>query len=236
MKCDQTKPACNKCTRAKRVCPGYREPFEVNFKDQTDLVIRKHERTNSTSRGVLHKPRKGHGTYVAPFISAVSLTNIGYRSDLSSSEDSVISTSSLVSEEPTKVSPNCTWYPSPGDLPRFNTPVADQALCYFVANYVCIRSHTPGAGLQFLWPLVKSAMQNDTFNTAFEAVCMASIASRPNSGALVPLARVYYDRALKQVARTVQDRERAKEDQSLAAIIMLILYEVYLLIPHDHIF
>lgn len=69
-------------------------------------------------------------------------------------------------------------------------------------------------------------MQNDTFNSAFEAASMAAIASRPNSGALVPLARTYYDKALKQVSRTVQDREKAKEDQSLAAIIMLIIYEV----------
>lgn len=65
LKCDQTKPACNKCTRAKRVCPGYREPFEINFKDQTDLIIRKHERSNSISKEVApRRYSKGHKRWV----------------------------------------------------------------------------------------------------------------------------------------------------------------------------
>lgn len=107
------------------------------------------------------------------------------------------------------------------------TPVIDQASCYFVNNYICVKTHAPGAGLQFLWPFLKTQTQNETFNIAFEAVAMASIASRPNSGALVPLARVCYDKALRQIAKTVQDKEKSKEDQSLAAIIMLIIYEVF---------
>lgn len=106
------------------------------------------------------------------------------------------------------------------------TPVADQASCYFVANYICVKTHAPGAGLQFLWPLLKNSGQNEVFNSAFEAVAMASVASRPNSGSLVPVARLYYNKALRQIVKTIQNKETAKQDQSLASIIMLIIYEV----------
>lgn len=101
-----------------------------------------------------------------------------------------------------------------------------QASSYFMTHYINIKTHLPGAGLQFLLPLIQDAESSETFRSAFEAVSMASIASRPNSGAIVPLARVYYNKALRQIALTVQDKSKAKEDQALASIIMMIIYEV----------
>ncbi|KAH8195521.1 hypothetical protein TruAng_010306 [Truncatella angustata] len=147
------------------------------------------------------------------------------KSSSSSSEEPVASTNSADCMTYKSI-PTYTWYPCPGSLLHLETPVADQASCYFIANYISLKTHAPTCGLQFVWPLVKVAEQNETFNCAFEAVSMASIASRPNSGALVPLARVYYDKALRQIARTIQDKDKSTEDQSLAAIIMLIIYEV----------
>jgi hypothetical protein len=41
VKCDQGKPSCLRCTKAKRVCPGYRDPFEINLRDETEATIRK---------------------------------------------------------------------------------------------------------------------------------------------------------------------------------------------------
>jgi hypothetical protein len=102
----------------------------------------------------------------------------------------------------------------------------DQASSYFVTHYINLKTHLPGVGLQFLQPLVNKVETNETFRFAFEAVSMAAIASRPNSGAIVPLARVYYNKALRQIAQTVQDKEKSKEDQTLASIILMIIYEV----------
>ncbi|KAH8885351.1 hypothetical protein GQ53DRAFT_770222 [Thozetella sp. PMI_491] len=51
IRCDETKPACLKCQKSKRVCPGYRDPFEVNLRDETAATIRKakaaHQRRTS---------------------------------------------------------------------------------------------------------------------------------------------------------------------------------------------
>jgi hypothetical protein len=63
LKCDQTKPACIKCIKAKRPCPGYREAFEINFKDQTASVIRRHARSISppTAKDASQSPAQmGH--------------------------------------------------------------------------------------------------------------------------------------------------------------------------------
>lgn len=101
-----------------------------------------------------------------------------------------------------------------------------QATCYFMSTFVNVRTHSPTANLGFLSGLVKSTPDNGAFHTALLAVSMAALASRPNPGALVPLARGYYNKALVQISKTMSDKEKSKEDQSLAAIIMLIFYEV----------
>jgi hypothetical protein len=101
-----------------------------------------------------------------------------------------------------------------------------QATCYFMSTFVNVRSHSPTANLQFLNDIAKGANYNSTFHSAFLAVSMAALASRPNPGALVPLARGYYNKALVKISKTMSDKEKSKEDQSLAAIIMLIFYEV----------
>lgn len=45
IKCDEAKPACMKCLRSKRQCPGYRDPFEGKIRDETQSTIRKFKRT-----------------------------------------------------------------------------------------------------------------------------------------------------------------------------------------------
>lgn len=64
LKCDQTKPACIKCIKAGQPCPGYSKAFEVNFKDQTEAVIRRHARSTSTPpTEIVQVQHKGHQRY-----------------------------------------------------------------------------------------------------------------------------------------------------------------------------
>jgi hypothetical protein len=97
-----------------------------------------------------------------------------------------------------------------------------------MCTYVNLPSSSQSGGLQFMSSLVKTASKNPTLHSAFQAVSMAALASRPHQGdqgKLIPMARAYYHSALENVSKTVQEK-RSTEDQSLAAIIMLIFYEV----------
>ncbi|KAE9374280.1 hypothetical protein N431DRAFT_371748 [Stipitochalara longipes BDJ] len=41
IKCDKKKDACGQCTRANLTCPGYHNPQDVTFRDETPKVLRK---------------------------------------------------------------------------------------------------------------------------------------------------------------------------------------------------
>ncbi|KAK9234157.1 hypothetical protein V1525DRAFT_350715 [Lipomyces kononenkoae] len=41
IKCDEATPACSQCLRANRRCPGYRDPLDLLFREQSEEVARK---------------------------------------------------------------------------------------------------------------------------------------------------------------------------------------------------
>lgn len=100
------------------------------------------------------------------------------------------------------------------------------ATCYFMSVFVNLPSHTPTGTLQFITPLVRATSEDSALHAALLAVSMAALASRPNPGALVPLSREYYNKALVKMSETLSNEKRMGTDESLAAIIMLIFYEV----------
>ncbi|KAF4626606.1 hypothetical protein G7Y89_g11546 [Cudoniella acicularis] len=50
IKCDEGKPSCIRCQKSKRVCPGYRDAFELNLRDETKSTKKK------MSRMINHRP------------------------------------------------------------------------------------------------------------------------------------------------------------------------------------
>ncbi|KAI9825307.1 MAG: hypothetical protein M1819_000553 [Sarea resinae] len=44
IKCDEGKPACFQCTKSKKSCPGYKDDFDLVFRNETNAVARKVER------------------------------------------------------------------------------------------------------------------------------------------------------------------------------------------------
>lgn len=230
LKCDQTKPACIKCIKAKRICPGYREPFEVNFRDQTQSTIRKHELSIVGTKKTHASERRRDSIR-----SVCSASESGDSPCMSASSSPIILVSSqgLVGFSPPAA---CNDYntvarmepvPSALDLINLQTPILQQASCFFMRNFVSLTTPNSsiGGGLRFLEPLVLHAKEGSAFHSTFLAAAMASMASRPNAGELVRLARTYYHGAIKNVAKMVQDREQSRGDEVLASIIMLILYE-----------
>lgn len=108
------------------------------------------------------------------------------------------------------------------------TPLDEQATCYFLSNFVLSLSTGQGPSLfNFVLRILRWENIDDTpFPMAFTAVSLAALAGRPNSRHLLSKSRIYYSVALTQLKDVLKDKRRAKHDTSLAAAILLSFYEV----------
>ncbi|PYI01879.1 hypothetical protein BO78DRAFT_326544, partial [Aspergillus sclerotiicarbonarius CBS 121057] len=59
--CDQAKPSCSQCIRAKVDCPGYRTGLDYNFRDQSRDVIRKAQRQAQKESETIIRKRPANG-------------------------------------------------------------------------------------------------------------------------------------------------------------------------------
>ncbi|CRK45876.1 hypothetical protein BN1723_016598 [Verticillium longisporum] len=249
IKCDETKPACLKCAKANRVCPGYRDAFEINLRDETQSTIRKAKSAaiRKASKEGLSITADGSGDGLINGIAANSpdWPPIGRQqhavkstanSSSSSSSSPSASASPSSSSSFSQIILNKKSYEAyrrshsveAERLPRgLDTPLDEQATCFFLSNYVLVPPAGVGHGIfTFLIPLIDSPRYKASpMNSAFTAVSMAALAGRPNSRSLFSVAHVHYSRALEQLTRAMQDRDQAKQDTSLAASILLAFYE-----------
>ncbi|KAF3765668.1 hypothetical protein M406DRAFT_217855, partial [Cryphonectria parasitica EP155] len=184
VKCDETRPHCLKCKKAKRECPGYRDPFEINLRDETQSTIRRAKAAAEAQSGTRGARTRRKGT---------------------------------AARHPS----------SPPVLPGLQTPLDEQATCFFLSNFVlCPSSVQDSCLFNFVLKILEWDNLKDTpFPMAFTAVSIASLAGRPNSRHLFPRSRIYYSTALVQLQEAIKDKDRAKKDTSLAAAILLSFYE-----------
>jgi hypothetical protein len=269
IRCDETKPFCLKCMevnprrllqgpvanaslgiKSKRVCPGYRDPFEINLRDETQATIRKAQAAHKKKLSVDEKAGAGTGNGI------VVLTSIGDSPGWASSSHSDTSWDSQSSHSSPLTATSITDIsgintlgfeldsPSDGTIlrvcpsedtkvflpPNLQTPLDQQAACFFFSQYVLMPARGPGRGMfTFLVSLLgKPETKQSPLPMAFAAVSLAALAGRPNSRGLLAQASNYYTRALKELNGALQSKEMAVKDTSLASVIMLSFYEVSL--------
>ncbi|KAL0940222.1 negative acting factor [Colletotrichum truncatum] len=275
IKCDETKPFCLKCAKSKRVCPGYRDAFEINLRDETQSTIRKAKsaalrkairegrateqdaeneiqsqtESQSQSQGQGQSQNQSHSNskvtewtppaplhhhnkqqiiaipeddwldrYSSSSSSSDGSPSMSYASSLSyisnQAPDSFVSFKEL----------EMTAYGMPHSL---QTPLDQQATCFFLANYVLAPPTGVGRGiLTFILPLLNiPSFQYSPLHSAFSAVSMAALAGRPNSRRLFSMAHLHYSKALEDLTRAMQDKVAVRQDTTLASAILLAFYE-----------
>lgn len=249
IKCDEAKPACLKCLRAKRQCPGYRDPFEGKIRDETQATIRKFKRTRIViekeqvlreeglreredadwSSGPERSPARGEeGEEEEDVRADVETWTSGYfqRRGRSSTPQSASSTGSSGSTG------SLNWIHE-DYITTLSTPVEQQATCYLLADYVLV-SDSPGGRrgyFKFAYKiLTRSERPSKCLLSAFKAVSFVALASRPGASHLVIEAESDYSKALREVNRAIQDPKQVKRDDTLAAVLLLAFYEVR---PHS---
>lgn len=306
IKCDETKPHCLKCKKSKRQCPGYRDPFEINLRDETQSTIRKAKASAAAQKRADRQDGKGTSSDESPTKSSHSAAAISrqrrqnspHQSDASwetrsawsspttslSALQGVFTSPNVSFTSPTTSDINLTVSPfnqdflfdfnseswrsipeqnlkspissiakaisssfdgttvqfgtsfsdsvhdasSPSVLPGLQTPLDEQATCYFLSNFVLSVSAQKNPSLfDFVLKMIRwEGIENTPFSMAFTAVSVAALAGRPNSRHLFPKSRIYYSMALAQLKAAIKDKDLAKHDTSLATAILLSFYEV----------
>lgn len=225
-----------RCQKSKRVCPGYRDAFDLNLRDETKSIKKKafrvHDQQNAALSGdeALDEPSSKNAVMLYSGSSNTSPDWIHYssiaptnscRSFKHSPNSSISNIADLSAPRPDKIGQHASI------LQHLSTPIDQQAACFFLSNFVLIPEEGTMRGyLDFLIPLLKKPKPDQTFVLAFAAVGFAALGSRPNSKSLLPKADAFYVKALKQINLALQNPKNSTDDATLAAVLLLSVFEV----------
>ncbi|KAI6779654.1 Transcriptional regulatory protein-like protein [Emericellopsis cladophorae] len=198
IKCDETKPTCNQCAKSRRVCPGYKDEFDLVFRNETQATERRARKAN----------KKATAQKINPDATMTVLSPDGSPSGKQLQKSPSPAQSSYVAS-------------------ALQLPLDQQASCHFVSNYVLIpRQGSTRGFMEYLLPLMKTERPAEHFKNAFDACAFASLGNRVGVGhdfGEIALSR--YTKALSSTYKALRDPELAKQDSTLAAILLLGLFE-----------
>ncbi|KUJ15368.1 uncharacterized protein LY89DRAFT_588204 [Mollisia scopiformis] len=218
IKCDEGKPSCMRCQKSKRVCPGYRDAFELKLRDESKSTKKKLNRRinqeQSDPNSLVYNAELYHGPNVAS----------GHGASHSRSSSISSSSSQLSSSRNRSIVP----YPHKHNVIATNmtSPIQQQAACYFLSNFVLVpESGTMRGYLDFVLPLMKQKAPQTALAYAFSAVSLAALGTRPNSKGLASTADVWYLKALKEINVALKDPKVASSEATLASVMLMASFE-----------
>ncbi|PVH88677.1 hypothetical protein DL98DRAFT_508575 [Cadophora sp. DSE1049] len=218
IKCDEGKPGCMRCQKSKRVCPGYRDAFELKLRDESKATKKKLNRRAQNHQNLTVTNDRNRDGFLEPSPSFPTSTTMGSHSR-NSSMSSVVSrghgyTTDIVHRHHSFTAGHMT------------TPLSQQASCYFLANFVLVpEAGTMRGYLDFVIPLLKQRTPPQSLVLAFSAVTLAALGTRPNSKALLPTADLWYLKALKEINLALQNPKTASTDSTLASVMLMASFE-----------
>lgn len=223
-----------RCQKSKRICPGYRDAFELKLRDESKSTKKKHnKKLSQTQQPLLHNIISQTQLYQDSFLDpalfyspAASTSHFSHsRHDSTSSVSSQDSFRGQEGDDATDVVASYTHHLTIRG--HMTTPINQQAACYYLANFVLL----PEAGtfrgyFDFLMPLLKERDPSQSLLLAFSAVSLAAMGARPNSKALLPKADLWYLNALKEINSALRDPRRASSDATLVSVMLMASFEV----------
>ncbi|KAI1130148.1 hypothetical protein F5Y10DRAFT_276279 [Nemania abortiva] len=187
IKCDEMKPTCNQCAKSRRQCPGYKDDFDLVFRNETKATERRVQR--ATKKALGQKTEK----------QSPSLYDIPSKSSPE--------TLSVV------VSPK--------------VPIEEQASCIFISNFVLMPEDGRTVGhMDFVLPLLKKEGPDSHIQHAFNACALTFLNNRRGVGdGCWDRALSEYSMALARTNIALQDTETQQSDATLAAVLLLGMFE-----------
>ncbi|KAF3348582.1 Protein GCY [Verticillium dahliae VDG2] len=244
IKCDEVKPFCMKCKKAKRDCPGYSDPFEAKIRDQTQATIRRFRKMRGDTTGAENRTSPPQAPFTeclqTPFTSHKQTTTTSAMAVLHRRNGSSNSNSSNSSLDSLMSTSSTSSTSSDGDNGRADQYIPlsiinhleDRATSYFLSEFVLIPMREGNLPVRGYFPWVPKFMSKTqpakVFLSAFRATSLASIATQHGKtviGSALSAAQRHYLVAVRAMNQAIQDPTLAKSDETLAAVLLLALYE-----------
>ncbi|KAK0764612.1 hypothetical protein N5P37_002078 [Trichoderma harzianum] len=217
IKCDETKPTCNQCAKSRRQCPGYRDEFDLVFRNETQATEKRAQR--ATKKALAQRMTK-----FAPSSTPEPMFSNGEDSSANSSFVASQHLSSMASYG--RKNQQTPWTGLYSLLQKPQMDLDGQATCHFLSNYVLIPRQGNGRGFhEYVVPLLRAEEVAPHFKAAFDACAMASFANTRGDQLLVERALRIHSKALGAINIALNNPDTIKQDSTLASILLLGLFE-----------
>ncbi|SMR55385.1 unnamed protein product [Zymoseptoria tritici ST99CH_3D1] len=217
IRCDETRPKCNRCKTHGVPCPGYRTPApgEVKFHDETHGIVMQYGGGRGASQGRRLSADSGKGSSIISWSSSPDVLN---------TVEQEIDMSALFLH-PANNGGNpldfASVYPTPNYIP---SPALEKSQIYskFIDTYLPKRIGAQDAHFSFLSHILSTPNLRPEVTTALDALSMVQVGSTFNDPGLLRSAVKSYSFALTGLVRTIGKGENALNDDYVLATVNLL--------------
>lgn len=236
-KCDEGKPQCQRCQKAGRVCPGYRDPSRIKIRDMTATTINRFEYDRyalrpkgdeffdqNYSQSVMtlctradEEAIQNQAAYAIDDGDRIDETRASYMlgsQNTMSEEGSNDSILNYVTSKPTLQVP-----------PRTSTQ--QHSFVYFINHWLNVTPQGLDPGyLDVLKLATGRPIVGMCLNSCLSTLALAAFSRRPASRKVTVETQTSYSVALKAVNNTIGKPGAIFDDELLTSIVILALVEV----------
>ncbi|KAH8695336.1 hypothetical protein BGW36DRAFT_429214 [Talaromyces proteolyticus] len=203
-KCDQKLPSCGLCLRTGSVCPGYRDPLSLAFRDQREKVITKAKTMYSHPRSKrVTKPR----TTLINEPTEKRLERPCVETDFNS--NAALSYTAMASSL----------------IAALPFPLEEQATCFFFHHYIIMDEDYLKGYMSYLPTMFVDIPPNPALYAAVIAVGSAGIANFKRSSDLMVTTSDRYSTALSLTHKLLADLPKCWRYSTAVAVLLLAMYE-----------
>lgn len=218
VKCDQTRPACQRCIRAHRICSGF---DRIEFVDEGPQLRSLYDAPAPETPAFT--PGAFSGTFSTSPVSEPGLRS-GSR-EIAASRDA--------SETSQPVNEAGRWIQGAFERGALVTLLApnvmqDQLLANFIASLrepvlaSTFRSHN-----SWLTEVALRPSLSDSLTWAVRAISISNLGRKAEDPELIEVSRFLYGKSLLKLKRTLEDKDEGLSSDTLSATILLSFYEVF---------
>ncbi|KAJ5726262.1 uncharacterized protein N7483_007619 [Penicillium malachiteum] len=214
IKCDETRPNCNACTRTGRSCPGYLDPFDLILRDHTPSFISKKGTKKAPPRKIT-KSEPRHDS------------NENHDEDRNNSHTKASEASGRSLSLTTSTKSSTSWPPyiPPADLYQ---PMEDTVIPLFFNSYLYLpqEPHVRNGFMEILPELFSNARPGSYVHTSTLAVAFFSVAAWTGHAPLLKAAQRYFTQALPKIRAALLSNDDGEYDSILMSILNMSTYEI----------
>ncbi|EED21352.1 C6 finger domain protein, putative [Talaromyces stipitatus ATCC 10500] len=230
VKCDQATPSCQRCLKANRVCPGYRDQLSLLFRDQSNSVAKKAKANKSSASS-----RAGTPFTLTAIVPTTGVTTLGSWDNCSTppTDYDLIQTSARSSPSvESSYSGTYNSFDQRIEADNFSlTPALidrrQQAICYCVNSFIWLNGSLI-KGIDYDADV--SSTSSMAQRAMMKGILSVGMANLSRIGAQSPSMKITaqeeYYKALKCTNAAISHPTQATDDATLTAILCLSLFEI----------